>query len=94
MPTTHNLRARTETHCEPCEFHKLTAAFHVRSGEGSWMRYGCLHPEAYQFGPMPTGISPDRLELLLQTDELLKREGRDIGKTELQPQWCPLKRKE
>ncbi len=80
MPSTLKIPSRTENHCEPCEFHKRTGALFVRIGEGSWVRYSCTHPEAFK----PHEVFPRSMFLM--------QEGRDIGKTDKQPDWCPLKR--
>ena len=90
MPTTINIPSHVERHCAPCEFHKLTASLHVRIGEGGYRQYACTHPEAFERGPTPS--DPPKARLAGKIDALLKREGRDIGKTELQPNWCPLRR--
>ena len=78
MPTTFHIQARTEHRCEPCKHHKLIGAFHVRHGPGSWVEYACLHPDAY--------------EGLTLRGRLLFGAGRVIGRTERQPEWCPLLR--
>jgi len=78
MPSIYKIPSRTEHHCEPCAFHKRTGALFVRCGEGSWIRYACTHPDAF---------SPP-----IRSRSMFAQEGRDIGKTEEQPDWCPLKR--
>jgi hypothetical protein len=91
MPTTIKIPARVESHCEPCEYHKLIGSFHVRIGPGGWREYTCVHPEAFE--PLPPTTDPE----LAQAVERLRaklNEGRYIGKTERQPEWCPLRRTE
>ena len=88
MPTKFNIPSRVEHHCSPCEFHVCTSSFHVRSGEGSWREYSCKHPDAPE--PLPEGGKHHNILVRILAREL--EEGRPIGRTELQPQWCPLKR--
>lgn len=78
MPSEHQIPARTERRCEPCEYHKLIGAFHVRSGRGSYREYMCNHP--------------DMNEGLTEAARALFGGGKYIGKTEKQPDWCPLRR--
>ena len=92
MPTTHKIPARTERHCSPCEFHKCTGALFTRIGPGGWKEYSCTHPNAFQEGPLPT--DPEKAALAGELRALCKKEGRHIGKTEVQPDWCPLRRRE
>lgn len=57
---------------------------HIRTG-GGWREYTCEHPEA--FGPT------DNVALAeLHEHARVRDGGRHIGKTEKQPDWCPLKR--
>jgi hypothetical protein len=93
MPTQYNIPPKTEHHCSPCEYHKLTGALHVRCGEGGYRRYSCMHPEAFddldKIHP-----DPEKEKLRQRMIGAMLKEGRDIGKTELQPDWCPLKSKQ
>lgn len=90
MPTTINIPACRERHCEPCEFHKMTAALHVRSGGGGYRRYSCTHPEAFE--PLHLTDDPEKNRIIEKLKAMQTE--RDIGKTDLQPNWCPLLRKE
>lgn len=77
MPTELHLPPRTEHRCAPCEHHKRIASFHVRSGPGSWVEYVCQHPQAD--------------DELTPAGRALFGAGKYIGKTEKQPEWCPLR---
>lgn len=85
MPSTLNIPARTEHRCSPCEFHKLVGAFHARSGNGSWREYICTHPQSER---RPEDKKYRELCEALES----QHSGRWIGKTEKQPDWCPLRR--
>lgn len=63
----------------------------MRSGEGSWRQFACMHPEAFDDGPPLS--DPDKEMLRLRWKKIVARDGRNIGKTEKQPDWCPLNRK-
>ncbi len=89
MPTIHRIAARTERHCQPCEFHKLTGMLHVRCGPGGYREYACTHPHAFE--PLPQRIDPAKA-LIIAKLQAMNQDGRPIGKTENQPSWCPLKR--
>lgn len=90
MPSTLNIPAHTEFRCAPCEFHKCIGSFHVRVGPGGYREYACMHPEAEDFGPMP--LAPEQAARIGELRARFARDGRWIGRTEKQPQWCPLKR--
>ena len=93
MPTIHNIPSRTEHHCEPCEFHKCTGSMHVRSGEGGWREYACMHSQAFR--PLPTPTNPEKARIIERLEAMQnegRHIGRHIGRTEKQPNWCPLKR--
>lgn len=94
MPSAIRIPARTELRCYPCEHHKLTGALHVRCGEGGYRQYACMHPAAFDddrsFKPAP---DPEAEKLRQRLIGKLLEQGRDIGKTEEQPDWCPLRRK-
>ena len=92
MPTKIEIPRRVETHCQPCLYHKLTSSFHVRSGPGSYREYACEHPDAFLFRHDGTEIDIKTRDLQAEIQRLQEREGRYIGKTENQPNWCPLKR--
>ena len=89
MPTKHNIPSRIENHCEPCEFHKCTGSLHVRIGPGGWREYSCTHPKAFE--PLPPQTDPEKARMYGRL-EAMQKDGRNIGKTENQPEWCPLKR--
>ncbi len=91
MPSTHEIPAHRERYCEPCEFHKMFSA--MMGGPGNvWRDYDCMHPEAHNFKPLSDdpNIAAKQGELRAR----LREHGRHIGKTELQPDWCPLRRKQ
>lgn len=90
MPSNYKMPARTEFHCEPCEFHKCTGMLHVRSGEGGWRTYSCIHPEAFE--PEPHFEDLEKQRLAQKIKAIQSRYSRPIGKTEKQPVWCPLNR--
>jgi len=73
MPTTHNIPARVERHCEPCEHLKRENMLCSRL-HGITCDYVCHHP----------GGLPARLGLGMS--------GRMIGRKDIQPEWCPLKK--
>ena len=89
MPSEFNIPSRRERHCEPCEFHKLTAALMGQPGN-TWRQYGCAHPDAYEFGPLAAdpAVAAKQGELRAR----IRQHPRNIGKTEKQPDWCPLRR--
>lgn len=91
MPTTHNIPARTERHCEPCQYHKCVGSFHVRSGPGSWRDYNCMHPDAWN-EDTSVPLTPEQELRAAEIRALVGKEGRNIGRTEKQPCWCPLLR--
>ena len=63
----------------------------VRSGHGGYREYACTHPDAYPKGEaVPSRVTA----IAAEVDAVVRRNGRPIGKTEVQPQWCPLKRKD
>ena len=78
MPTELNIPAKTEHRCSPCEYHKCIGALCVRQGPGGYREYVCQHPDAN-----------DELTPLGRS---LFGAGKYIGKTEKQPDWCPLRR--
>lgn len=90
MPSEFKLPARTERYCEPCEFHKCTGALFTRIGPGGWKQYVCTHPKAFE--PMQTFADPEKQRLAEKLAAINARDGRQIGKTEKQPDWCPLRR--
>lgn len=91
MPSTYNIPSRQERHCEPCEFHKMFSA--MFGGPGNvWRDYNCVHPEAYDDIHEPLSDDPKIAAKQGELRARLLEHGRHIGKTELQPDWCPLRR--
>jgi hypothetical protein len=90
MPTARQIPSHVERVCEPCEFHKMTGAFYGQP-DNTWRRYACLHPGA--IGPMPKGLTAEQAAKWGALNGRLLEHGRDIGKTENQPEWCPLKKR-
>lgn len=84
MPTNITIPVQLKRICEPCEFHKCTGSLHIRTG-GGWREYACAHPDAFE--PTDSPIIAEMIGRAKQMDG-----GRYIGKTEDQPQWCPLLR--
>ena len=63
----------------------------MRGGPGNvWDDYNCMHPEAYD--DMPLAADQATRDKQLEIRGRLKAHGRHIGKTEKQPDWCPLRR--
>lgn len=85
MPHTVHFPAHTKIHCEPCAHHKCTGSFLPRIGEGGWHHYICTHPEAYARSSDP-GVNE------VHAAWRALEGGRTIGRTEEQPDWCPLLR--
>ncbi len=92
MPTKFEIPSRRVTHCAPCEFHKLTGSLHVRCGEGSWRQYSCMNPQAFDDLDNVPQKDPEKEKLRQRMIGMMLTYGRDIGKTEEQPEWCPLRR--
>jgi hypothetical protein len=89
MPSSFEIPSRRERHCEPCEFHKMTGALMGQPGN-TWRRYSCMHLEAHEFEPLSNDPAIAAKQGALR--ERLSKHGRDIGKTEIQPEWCPLRK--
>ena len=85
MPRIIEHPSRRQRVCEPCEFHRCIGALHVLSGAGGWRRYVCAHPEAFE------NTGNQKLDEMRQHISTFDG-GRNIGKTESQPDWCPLLR--
>jgi len=66
----------------------MTAAMFGQPGN-TWRQYACMHPDA--FGPMPEGLTPKQAAKWGELRGRNLEHGRDIGRTERQPEWCPLK---
>ena len=89
MPSTHTIPERNESRCAPCQYHKRTDAFYGH--DHSWHRYACTHPKA--FDDLDTPTDDERIKRIrAEIHARMTEGGRDIGKTERQPQWCPLLR--
>lgn len=84
MPTTIRIEPQTRRICAPCKHHKCVGMLHIRTG-GGYREYVCEHPQAFE----PT---EDVVLAQLNAHNLAMDEGRYIGKTEQQPDWCPLNR--
>ena len=89
MPSTHKLPARTEHHCEPCEHLKRENMLCSRL-HGISCDYVCHHPEANESGPLPS--DPEKAARIGELRAKAKEHGRFIGRRDLQPSWCPLRR--
>jgi len=93
MPTKQTIPARTETICRPCQYHKVVGSF--RGHDTAWDDCNCLHPHAYDDVDciLTPGERSEVAAVRKELDAITQREGRSIGRTERQPEWCPLKRK-
>jgi hypothetical protein len=92
MPHTYKVQAHTVHLCAPCEFHKRTAALYTRLPDcGGYVQYACMHPKAFDAG-VPCA-DPEKEAAKQRIIGRLMEHGRDIGKTEEQPDWCPLRNK-
>lgn len=83
-PTRLTIPARVTLRCGCCKFHNLTGALYTRIGPGGWREYSCTHPKAW---PEVDDGDVRRAEFrgMLRATE----DGRDIGRTEETPHWCP-----
>lgn len=90
MPSTFEIPRRRERHCAPCEFHKMTAA--MMGGPGNvWREYVCMHPEAFD-DMVREPLLPEKETVRQRLIGAMLEHGRSIGRTERQPDWCPLRR--
>lgn len=87
MPSIHKIAARTERRCEPCEHLKRENMLCSRL-YGITCDYVCHHPDAHNFGPLPS--DPAKAARLGELRSKTAEHGRMIGRTDLQPDWCPL----
>lgn len=55
-----------------------------------WREYVCMHPD--MFHDMALSDDQKVRDKQLEMRGRLKEHGRHIGRTELQPDWCPLRR--
>ena len=93
MPSTHEIPSRTEHRCEPCQYHKRTAAFYGH--DHSWQQYSCLHPSANDDLALPDDSEKSKaIVARIKELESLTGGGRHIGRTDRQPSWCPLLRED
>lgn len=76
--------------CEPCQYHECIGQFCVRQGPGGWREFVCKHPKANE--SLFTVENKAATALLKRLDKILNRDGRYIGKTDKQPDWCPLEK--
>ena len=93
MPSIVSIPGRTERRCKPCEFHRIDSAFY--GSDHSWQAFKCTHPQAMDDLALPDDpVKAEKiLEMRKRIDELLGP-GRHIGRTERQPDWCPLRKSE
>lgn len=89
MPHTYTVPSKHYTICAPCQYHKLVSALFGKPGN-TWRDYNCMHPEAFNDEPLS-----DDPKVAAKQSELrgrLSEDGRHIGETAAQPEWCPLLR--
>lgn len=89
MPSTINIPSRCERLCRPCPHHKMVGAMY--GSDFSWQDYNCMHPDAFDDDREPLA-DPEKEKIRQRLIGCMAKDGRHIGKTELQPDWCPLKR--
>lgn len=83
MPTTYTIPSYVKRTCYPCEHHKMVNA--LFGGPGNvWREFNCMHPEAFD---------PEREKIRQRLIGQMLEHGRSIGRTDRQPDWCPLLRK-
>lgn len=87
MPSERTIPSRTERLCEPCPHHKMMNAFYGHNS--SWRDFNCMHPDAFK--ELTSDLTPAQKAVLSKLDALRATEGRHIGRTDKQPDWCPLK---
>lgn len=85
MPSKYTIPAHERRVCEPCEFHRCIRAKFAEGGPGTWREYLCTHPEAFERTGDPARDELSAIENAIDG-------GRFIGRTEKQPDWCPLLR--
>ena len=56
----------------------------------TWRQYACMHPEAFDDMPLSDDRAIRDKQIEMRTRHM--QHGRNIGKTENQPDWCPLRR--
>lgn len=56
-----------------------------------WRDYNCMHPQAFDDLDAPLA-DPAKEQLRQRIIGRMQADGRSIGKTENQPDWCPLRR--
>ena len=92
MPSTREIPAKIEKLCEPCKYHKRINAFYGHSH--SWADYNCMHPKAFVPIEKKDDNDVEKENLRIKINEESQKYGRFIGRTELQPDWCPLQNEE
>jgi hypothetical protein len=89
MPTIHNIPARTERRCSPCEFLKQANMLCSRL-HGITCDYLCHNPDAFDDTPLSTDPKIAAKQGAMR--ERMAKHGRMIGRDDIQPAWCPLRR--
>lgn len=89
MPTTHNIPARTERRCRPCEHLKQTNMICSRL-DGITCDYVCRHPDSFGDEPLSEDQAIRDKQVVMRASSA--QHGRFIGRDDIQPQWCPLRR--
>lgn len=89
MPTTHKIPARIERRCEPCVHLKRTNMICSRL-DGIKCDYTCGHHDCYSDRPLSNDPSIRDKQIVLRTRNA--EHGRMIGRDDIQPEWCPLRR--
>ena len=65
----------------------MTAALFGQPGN-TWRQYACIHPDA--FGDLKLSDDTEIRDKQIALRTRLLEHGRNIGRTERQPGWCPL----
>lgn len=65
----------------------------MMGGPGNvWREYNCMHPEAFDDDKIAPFADPEKEKIRQRIIGSCLKEGRHIGRTEHQPDWCPLRR--
>lgn len=56
-----------------------------------WRDYNCMHPRAFDDMDRKPLVDPEKEKARQRLIGRLLEDGRHIGRTEEQPDWCPLK---
>lgn len=86
MPTTFVIPQHTEIHCAPCAYHKAVACS-LDGDSQDFVEFGCVNPLSLVVNKKAAGFSVWELE---ERTRDAKIGYRLIGRTSLQPSWCPL----